>query len=958
MPDLRQWPGADALLDAALERPPDERDAFLAREAAGDDALLQALRAVLAEAQPPDSFLEPGAAASAALLAAGDEPDDAPPPALAPGDRVGVYEVVAALGYGGMGEVYRARDTQLGRDVALKVPRASRRTDLVARLERESRLLASLNHPNVAAIYGLAESRGIPALVLELVEGPTLAERLQGGRIPVDEAIGIASQIAAALEAAHARGIAHRDLKPANVKLAPGGRVKVLDFGLAKALAGGDEPDEHRDLTAAARLIGVVFGTAAYMSPEQARSAPVDHRADIWALGCIVFEMLTGRRAFEGRTVTEVLARILEREPDMSLLPAGTPPSLRRLLRRCLEKDRDRRFADVRDAALDLEDARSELAAGAGRAGHAIPVRQWRLLAAAALVIGAIIVARLPWKGAAPAAPTGPVRLALGVPASDEFVTGFQPVPAISPDGRLVVYRARRDGVVRLFRRSLDALAADAMAGTEQATGAFFSPDGRWLAFDGDGVLKKVRLDGTATTDICAAPGGATGTWVADDTIVFATNTSRVLRRVSAGGGEPVDLTRLDVAAGDVQHAWPDALPDGRAVLFTVVRTRSRHIAAVSLPSGEVTMITTGTQPRYLSSGHLAFARDSAVWIAPFDSRRLAMTGEAEPVVQQVEGSETSSVHFDVSRSGTLVYLPARDTPALRRLVWAGRDGAESPVALPPRVYRSARISPDGTRLAMSVTESDNSDIWVAHLASGAATRLTFEPTVESAPIWSRDGRFVVFRSERGGGGMFRRTAAGTGEVERLTPGGGPIETPGSFVPGDRVLLFTEFHGFRQQSIARVDLAAGERRIEPLLDGQFAQLRPELSADGRWLAYQSDESGRFEVYVRPYPDLDAGRWQISHAGGTTPRWRRDGKEIFFFDGGGIAVAAISPGPPFRAAPARRLVEAEAGASRLGPEFDVAADGDRVLLIRDAPQPSEATGRRDLILVQDWRRSSF
>ena len=691
------------------------------------------------------------------------------------------------------------------------------------------------------------------------------------------------------------------------------------------------------------------------MSPEQARSAPVDHRADIWAFGCIVFEMLTGRRAFEGRTVAEVLARILEREPDVSLLPAGTPPSLRRLLRRCLDKDRDRRLAHVGDARLELDDARAELAGEEGPR----PARLTRtalLLAAAAVVVALVAVARVPWE-AVPAAPDL-VRFGLGVPPGDEFGTGFQPVPAISPDGRVVVYRARRDGVVRLFKRPLDALAPEPLAGTEEGTGAFFSPDGRWLAFDGDGVLRKARLDGSAPTAICAAPGGVTGTWLPDDTIVFATNTSRVLRRVPAGGGDPADLTQLDASAGDVQHGWPDALPGGRAVLFTIVRTRTRHVAAVSLSSGAVTLITAGTQPRYLASGHLVFARDSAVWVAPFDPDRLALTGEAVPVAQDVEGSETSSVHFDVSRDGTLVYLPRVESPTLRRVVWVDRDGVETPTPLPPREYRSVRLSPDGARVAMAVTESDNSDIWVAQLATGVATRLTFEPTVESAPIWSRDGRFVIFRSERGGGGMFRRAAAGTGDMERLTQSGGPIQTPGALAPGDRMLLFTEFRGFREQAIARVDLGGGPEAVERLLDGPFAQLRPELSPDGRWLAYQSDESGRWEIYVRPYPDVHAGRWRISHDGGTTPRWRSDAAELFFFDGAGIASAAVAPGPPFRAAPPRRLAEADAGPSRLGPEFDVAADGRRLLLIRDAAGAGDAIGRRDLVLVRGWLARAF
>lgn len=964
MRDLRNWPQADAILDEALQRGAEERDAFI-REAAGQDGeLLDALRAVLAEVDRGDDFLKPASALSSELFLDADGADRLPPPALAPGDRVGVYDVLGSIGHGGMGEVYRARDTQLGRDVALKVPRLGGRRDLVARLERESRLLAALNHPNIAGIYGLTESNGIPALVLELVEGTTLAERLRRGPLRVPDAVDVLTQIASALQAAHERGIVHRDLKPANVKIAPDGRVKVLDFGLAKALADDDESPEgeHTDLTAAARRIGLVFGTAAYMSPEQARSAPVDRRTDLWALGCVLFEALTGRRAFDGRTTTEVLARVLERDPDLDTLPPETPPALRRLIRRCLQKDPSRRLADARDAILELEDARVELTSEApARSARAGRSAWWRG-PAAALVMGAIgLAVGIPLWRAVETPPSDPTWLTLGVPAGDEFVTGFQPLAAISPDGRTVVYRARRDGTTRLFKRTLGSLDAEPIPGTEEATGPFFSPDGRWLAFDGDGVLKKVLLSGGAATAIAPAPGGATGAWTSGDQIVFATNTSRVLRVVPAAGGEPRDLTALDVRAGDVQHAFPDALPDGRTVLFTIVRTATRHIAAVSLEDGFVRLLTNGTQPRVLDSGHLVFARENAIWAAPLDLRRGALAGEAVPIARAVEGSETSSVHFGASRSGTLVYLPDRPSPNLRRLAWSDRQGRLTLLPLDPKEFRSVRVSPDGQHAAIAASDDDNSDVWVVQLERGVMTRLTFEPTVDSAPIWSRDGRHVMFRSERGGGGIFRRAVQGTGEVERLTAGGGPIQTPASFAPDGRTLLFTEFRGFREQSIARVALDV-KSKPERLLDGRFAQLRPELSPDGRWLAYQSDETGRFEIYVRPYPDVQAGKWQVSQGGGTTPRWRGDGRELFFHDGTGIAAVAVTPAASasgtIRFGTPVRLFDSPAGLSRLGAEFDVSAAGTRFLVIVDGPQPAGPPSPRDLVLVQHWVARSF
>ncbi|HUE84617.1 MAG TPA: protein kinase, partial [Vicinamibacterales bacterium] len=560
--DFSKWPGADDILDAALALRPEQRVSYV-RRSVSDSELARALEVVLAEATQADRFLAPAGAWSGPLASELQRGVEEAPPALAPGFWVEHYEVVEAIGRGGMGEVYRARDTRLGRDVALKVlpVRYARDAERQARFKREARVLASLNHPGIAGIYGVAEAENVEALVLELVEGPTLAEVVRGGAQPLDEVLAIARQIVDALAVAHARGILHRDLKPANIKVAPPATIKILDFGLARVLASVDQPDAHPDVTNPSA--NVLLGTASYMSPEQARGRPVDERADIWAFGCVLFEMLTGTRAFAGDSVTDVLAAVIEREPAFSLLPATTPEPVRRLLRRCLDKNPDRRLGFIGDARLELEDATAPALETVDT-----PPRTPR--AAGAIVLGLTLFAAAAgaawYFGQQRAVAPQVSRLVMPLPSGDVPVAGYQPVAALAPDGRTVVYRARRGGTTQLFRRDLHALDAAPIPGTEDATGPFFSPDGRWLAFDSDGVLKRVAISGGTPVVICNAPGGVTGAWLDDDTIVIATNTTRVLQRVPASGGTPEALTSLDTSRGDTLHLLPQALPGGRNV--------------------------------------------------------------------------------------------------------------------------------------------------------------------------------------------------------------------------------------------------------------------------------------------------------------------------------------------------------------------------------------------------------
>ena len=953
--DLARWPGADGILDEALALPEAERRAFVRRRTAEDPELAAALEAVLAEAGADDGFLAPSGVWSEAFGREVIELIADEPPALAAGARVDHYEVITPIGRGGMGEVYRARDTRLGRDVALKVLPAqyARDPERRARFQREARVLASLNHPGIAAIYGIAETESIEALVLELVEGPTLGELLTQGPRSIAEAIAVGGALVDAMAAAHARGILHRDLKPANIKIPPEGGAKILDFGLARVLNG----DSQRESDLTRHSAPIVLGTAAYMSPEQARGQAVDERTDIWAFGCVVFEMLTGTRAFTGDSAADVLAAVIEREPRFSLLPPHTTEPLRRLLRRCLDKNPDRRLGDIRDARLELEDAAALpqlIASDAGGSGIADrPGRRHRtgmfiVLAALAIAAAGAVVWYLR-SGTAAAAPVA--RLAITLPAGDRPVMAFQPMIAISPDGRTVVYRAYRGERTQLFRRDLDSLEPVPVPGTEGASSPMFSPDGRWLAFDADGVLKRVAMSGGTPVTICDAPGGVTGVWLPDDTIVFATNTGRVLQRVAASGGTPEALTALDHARGDTRHLLPRAIADARSILFTIVAGATRHVATLNLDTRAVQLLTEGSHATFVSQNAIVFAREGSLWGARLDGQQMAVAGSAVPLEERLAHTENTVFHY-AAAANALVYLPPQSVSGRQRLVWIDRAGRETPVNVDPGPFVRVSLSGDG-RLALALDEDGNQDIWIADSVRGTMTRLTFEPTIETMPIWSPDGRFVTFRSEREGPGVFRRDAQGTGTVERLTTTDGPIHSPYSWTPDGRTLLVAVFRSFRNQAIGSV--TPPDTTVRILLDGDYAQLNPQVSPDGRWLAYQSDETGRFEVYVRPYPDVNAGRWLVSTTGGTAPRWSGDGRELFYYDGEALVrVSIAATGPSLAHGRPARLFPLKPFGGRLGPHFDVAPDGQRFLVLM--PGTIEAPRNASLVLVQNWAQA--
>jgi Tol biopolymer transport system component len=880
--------------------------------------------------------------------------------AIVPGTHLGRYEVLSELGAGGMGEVYRAHDPRLGREVALKIVQhhLSDDPDHMGRFRREAQVLAALNHPHIAAIYELDEADGTSFLVMELVPGETLAQRLSAGSLAVPEALRICSQIAEAVEAAHDKGIIHRDLKPANIKITPDNVVKVLDFGLAKALEGRDSTSglSHsltHSLTAATGA-GTILGTARYMSPEQARGKPVDRRSDIWSFGCVMFEALTNSRPFDGETVSDTLVSILEREPDWRLLPATTPTAIRHLLRRCLQKDLQRRLRDIGDARLEIEDVLAGPVTAVEPAGpEAGAGRRWRLVRALAwLTIGAVA-------GALFGAKLKTDRRSSDQPASHFVVTlppaerlsGLDfPAVAVSPDGSRLAYIATRGGRPQLFVRPMNSLDAVPIPGTTDASGPFFSPDNRWIAFFAAGKLKKVSVAGGTPVTVCDAAIGVGGSWGNGDAIVFASTTGSSLSQVPAAGGIPSRATTLDAEKGEFSHRWPEWLPDGKTVLFTVGTVGSwddAQIVAQSLTSGQRhVLIQGGTHPRYSPTGHLVYARGGALLAVQFDPARLKIAGAPVRVLDRVLQSFDGAAQVSLTRSGSIVYVPGTFQSVERRLISVDRGGAVAPFAAPPRVYSAPRFSPDGRRLLVTIAGATD-DLWVYDIPQDALKQLTFDAS-NSSPAWTPDGDRVVFSSNRGGApNLFWTRVDGSGAGERLASSD-DVQVPGSWSPDGRLLAFTQRHATTGRDIWMLP-SAGDRKPYPYLTLPSDESAPAFSRDGRWIAYVSNESGRSEVYVSAVADPSRKR-RVSTTGGAEPVWGRNGREIFFRAGERMMVVAVSAGAEFRAAEPRVFLEGtfEKGTVDTA-NYDVAPDA-RLVMVKATGQESVP---RELHVLLNW-----
>ena len=851
-----------------------------------------------------------------------------------------------------MGEVYSARDTKLGRDVAIKVlpEEFTQNEERLARFEREARLLAALNHPGIATLYGVEEFETKPFLVMELVDGETLAERIARGPLPVDEAMTLSQQIAEALEAAHEKGVIHRDLKPANIKVNPEGQVKVLDFGLAKAFT-EETPDSDssfsptlsRDSTRA----GVILGTAAYMSPEQAKGKAVDKRSDIFSFGIVLYEMLTGRKAFGGDEVSDVLASIIKMEPDWTAV-SDLDPRVQNLLRRCLRKDRKNRLQAIGDVRVEIQEilAEPDVVAPSERAKPRANML-WQGIAGV-LTITLLATLWALWPTAS--APEPPVRFSVNLGADDvQLWTGPGGAPTLSSDGKMLAFVGQMPGGNRqLYIRSLDSLEPTPLSGTENARVSFFSPDGRWLAFFTSDALKKVSVVGGAALTIADAQNTHGGTWGPDDTIVYASRTG--LYRVPASGGAPVELTTL--SEGESSHHWPWFLPNGEAVLF-VVRTggsfNDATLEAVLLETGERKVVHRGgTYPRYASSGHLLYAREATLFAMPFDADRIEPTGEPSPVIEGV-GADPGDGRalFAVADDGTLVY--GLGAAVERKLVWVDRQGVEQPAAGTLQQYIDPRLSPDGKRLAVFIQESNAYDIWLLELGRGTLTRLTFGGQ-NARPLWSPGGERVIFGSNRGGGvnfNIFSKPADGSGTAEQLTTGAYRIPT--SISSDGKTIVFRQNSETTGRDIGMVRLE-GESEPEMLLQTSFEEHTGMLSPNDRWLAYVSNDSGREEIFLRPFPG-PGGKVQISTEGGTEPLWSRDGGEIFYRIGDKMMAVAISTEPQF--APGSPTLLFEGGdlsvvpGGNPGTGYDVARDG-RFLMVR-AEESSAAAMQINVVL---------
>ena len=892
---------------------------------------------------------------------------------LTPGARIGSYEIIAAIGTGGMGEVYRARDTKLNRDVALKIlPGAfAADHDRLTRFTREAQTLASLNHPNIAQIHGLDDSTSVRALVMELVEGPDLAQRLSHGPIPFDETIAIAKQIADAIEAAHEQGIVHRDLKPANIKVRDDGTVKVLDFGLAKAFEGSaasgpvTQPSLSPTYASPAMTgVGMIMGTAAYMSPEQAKGKVVDKRADIWSFGVVLYEMLTGGALFQGETASEVMASVIMRDPDLNALPADVPALLRHVIARCLVKDPKLRLRDIGEARLALSGS------GAIHVTSAVPERptrrgnRWLVALSAGLVLALAAAGIALWRVAARAPAEAVIKFEVQPPDKTVLTLVARPNIALSPDGSLMAFIATTEGISRLYIRSLNDVTARPVPGTEGASNPVFSTDGREIAFFAVGRLKKTAIDGAVTTVTEAGSDGDPRgiAWLPDGSLVYSSVAAGPLLRVPSTGGTPRPVTTLDEKKGERTHRWPFALPGGKAILFTVGALGSPDnydgatIDAVDLQTGQRHEVLRGaSSARYVNTGHLLFVREANLYAVPFDVVSLTTRGSPVQVLQGVNGDTTTGAsHISVAENGTLAYTPGSALAAANQLMWVDRQGMAQPLPLPQGLYFDPRISPDGTRVAVvwQTLTAGSGDIWISDLSRKTFTRLSFSGGSVS-PVWSADGKLIYYSNLNSDGRrttIMRRPADGSRDAEPVVVLDAraylkAITADGAFGLVDYATLRP---GAGNGQVVKLAMTANAKP-ELLVATAFDEYASTWSPDQRWLAYQGDESGRSEVYVRDMSG-GGGRWQISTTGGEEPHWSPDGRELYYRNESQMMAVSIDTRSTFTPKTPTVLFDGVYNLrSDTGISYAVAPTGDRFLMIRLTGENVTST----MFVVTNW-----
>jgi Tol biopolymer transport system component len=896
--------------------------------------------------------------------------------AILPGRRLGPYEILSAIGAGGMGEVYRARDTRLDRVVAIKVlpTHLADRSELRERFDREAKTVASLNHPHICTLHDIGHQDGIDYLVMEYLEGETLAQRLLKGPLPLEQALRYAIEISDALDKAHRKGVTHRDLKPGNIMLTKTG-TKLLDFGLAKLkqvaapenVPLSDLPTANEPLTAQ----GTILGTLQYMAPEQLEGREVDARTDIFAFGAVVYEMATGKRAFEGKSQASLIAAILEREPPaMSSLQPMTPPALDRIVKKCLRKDRDDRWQIARDITDELKwiaesgsHARLSVPTAAARGFHEFGRRQL-ILGSGASLLGAVVGGIAVWNlKSAPAPSPQPVsRFTIALPPGQQLAdVDTSLAVALSPDGTQLVYAARQGIAQQLYLRAMDRLEARPIPGTDDAFNPFFSPDGQWVGFFARGKLMKISVNGGAAQTLAEAVEPRGASWSSQGMISFGLTVNSTLLQVPDSGGTPQPLTALE--KGEVSHRWPEFLPGGKALLFAAgangLNFTGAQVAVQSVgTSGRRRLNQVGTHPRYSPSGHLVYGQGGSLMAVPFDPRQLAVSGTAVPVVDGILQSPINgTAQYSFSDAGSLVYVPGGFQSAQRRLVWVGRNGAEQPIGAPPRAYLNPRVSPDGQRAAVTIEEQQDDQIWLYDLSRDTLTRLTFEGTLNNPAVWTPDGKRIAFSSNKDGSqNIFLQSADGSGDRERLSVAE-YTQIPMSWSPDGQVLAFFEVNPSTGYDLWILQMSGAPAptgqvwKAHPFLRTPFNESVPRFSHDGRWLAYISNESGRYEVYVQPYPG-PGGKWQISTEGGTEPVWNPNGRELFYRSGNKILAVDIITQPGFSVGKPRMLFEGPYQPAPLtAPNYDVSPDGQRFLMLK--PVESAEAAPTQINVVLNW-----
>ncbi len=957
----------ESLYEAARRLDASERARFLASECAGDPELRGEVASLLDHGEQAGEFLEQ----SAIEVLAGEI--GAEGPSLA-GRRIGHYDFLSLIGRGGMGQVWRARDTRLGRDVAIKTLPGQFAADgqRMARFKREAQVLASVNHPGIAAIYGFEELDGVHCLVMELVDGETLAEGMARGPVPVEESIRLSVQVAEALEAAHEKGVIHRDLKPANIVVTGEGQTKLLDFGLAKALegdGGGTARAASSGRSAGISMDGVILGTAAYMSPEQARGAAIDKRTDIWALGCVLYELLTGRRAFAGDMLSDVIASVLAREPDLALLD-GYHPALRRLVAQCLAKDAAQRFRDVGDVRIELARLLSGPPGSLTRAASPRYGSRRRMAAAVAAAIAVGVAgAAAGWIFRTPAPERNGRFVVSASPSAPVRLSGFATDLAVSPDGATIAYAVDVDGRRGLYIRPVDQFQG-APVSTDAVDTPFFSPDGASIGFYSvaEGALKRMPLGGGPADTIVELEGAARGvTWGPDDTVVFATNdASTGLLEVAARGGTARVLTVPD--AGE-DHLWPEFLPGGRAVLFTVRSGPGNfQVAVLDRESGTHRMLVSGSQARYAATGHLVYGADDRLLAARFDARALALLSEPIPVLEGVVPSDSGAAMFAFSNGGSLAYVSGAPLADNRILAFVDMEGNRTPLGLPPMPYRSPRLSPDGSRVAVEVAGPRRSSIWVYDLEGNVQGRELTTDGNNVRPEWTPDGERVTFASDRSGAwGIYWQPADGSRPAVRLTTAEpGREHWAESWIPGGSTLAYVVVDG-EDRGIRMLDLdGAGRVRADRGyydVDG-FHENGAVFSPDGDWLAYYSNESAEStndnQIWVQTVPPSGV-KHLITHEGGVFPLWSPDGRELFYrrpgtaaLDGTRLIAVDIEDASTYALGPERELPIRGFSVFTTYRDYDITVDGERFLMVYSEDYAETAEGPlRQVNFVYDW-----